>query len=186
MSVLTTTDGMSKVRARLRRRPARRVKPPVIFQMEALECGAASLAMVLAHYKRYVPLEELRVACGVSRDGSKASNVLKAARRYGMVAVGRRMDTEALSKLEPPAILFWEFNHFVVLNGFGRRLGKDVVYLNDPGSGPRVVNLADFNESFTGVVLTMSPGEGFRTGGRRPGVLASMPTRLRGSGACSR
>ncbi|AUY53069.1 NHLP family bacteriocin export ABC transporter peptidase/permease/ATPase subunit [Streptomyces sp. CB01881] len=181
MSVLTTTDGTSRLRAWLRRRPARRVKPPVIFQMEALECGAASLAMILAHYKRYVPLEELRVACGVSRDGSKASNVLKAARRYGLTATGRRMDTEALSKLAPPAILFWEFNHFVVLNGFGRRLGKDVVHLNDPGSGPRVVNLADFDESFTGVVLTMSPGEEFRPGGRRPGVLASMPTRLRGS-----
>ncbi|MFB7614013.1 NHLP family bacteriocin export ABC transporter peptidase/permease/ATPase subunit [Kitasatospora sp. NPDC056181] len=181
MSVLTTTDGTPRARSWPRRRPARRVKPPVIFQMEALECGAASLAMILAHYKRYVPLEELRVACGVSRDGSKASNVLKAARRYGLTATGRRMDTEALSKLAPPAILFWEFNHFVVLNGFGRRLGKDVVHLNDPGSGPRVVNLADFNESFTGVVLTMSPGEGFRPGGRRPGVLASMPTRLRGS-----
>ncbi|MFD8753247.1 NHLP family bacteriocin export ABC transporter peptidase/permease/ATPase subunit [Kitasatospora sp. NPDC059577] len=181
MSVLTTTGGTPKARAWPRRRPARRVKPPVIFQMEALECGAASLAMILAHYKRYVPLEELRVACGVSRDGSKASNVLKAARRYGLTATGRRMDTEALSKLAPPAILFWEFNHFVVLNGFGRRLGKDVVYLNDPGSGPRVVNLADFDESFTGVVLTMSPGEEFRPGGRRPGVLASMPTRLRGS-----
>ncbi|MEU8922617.1 NHLP family bacteriocin export ABC transporter peptidase/permease/ATPase subunit [Kitasatospora sp. NPDC048545] len=181
MSVLTTTGGTPKERAWPRRRPARRVKPPVIFQMEALECGAASLAMILAHYKRYVPLEELRVACGVSRDGSKASNVLKAARRYGLTATGRRMDTEALSKLAPPAILFWEFNHFVVLNGFGRRLGKDVVYLNDPGSGPRVVNLADFDESFTGVVLTMSPGEEFRPGGRRPGVLASMPTRLQGS-----
>ncbi|MBP0448678.1 NHLP family bacteriocin export ABC transporter peptidase/permease/ATPase subunit [Kitasatospora sp. RG8] len=181
MSVLTTTDGTPRARSWPRRRPARLVKPPVIFQMEALECGAASLAMILAHYKRYVPLEELRVACGVSRDGSKASNVLKAARRYGLTATGRRMDTEALSKLAPPAILFWEFNHFVVLNGFGRRLGKDVVHLNDPGSGPRVVNLADFNESFTGVVLTMSPGEGFRPGGRRPGVLASMPTRLRGS-----
>ncbi|MFH9354712.1 NHLP family bacteriocin export ABC transporter peptidase/permease/ATPase subunit [Kitasatospora sp. NPDC017646] len=181
MSVLTTTDGTSKTRARRRRRTARRVKPPVIFQMEALECGAASLAMVLAHYKRYVPLEELRVACGVSRDGSKASNVLKAARSYGLTATGRRMDIEALSKLEPPAILFWEFNHFVVLNGFGRRQGQDVVHLNDPGSGPRVVNLADFNESFTGVVLTMSRGEGFRPGGRRPGFLASMPTRLRGS-----
>ncbi|MFJ5229610.1 NHLP family bacteriocin export ABC transporter peptidase/permease/ATPase subunit [Kitasatospora sp. NPDC088391] len=176
-----TTSLLSRTRGLLRRRPARRVKPPVVFQMEALECGAASLAMVLAHYKRYVPLEELRVACGVSRDGSKASNVLKAARRYGLTATGRRMDTEALSKLAPPAVLFWEFNHFVVLNGFGRRLGRDVVHLNDPGTGPRVVELADFDESFTGVVLTMAPGPDFRPGGRRPGVLAGMPTRLRGS-----
>ncbi|MGW1071068.1 NHLP family bacteriocin export ABC transporter peptidase/permease/ATPase subunit [Streptomyces aureus] len=159
----------------------RRVRTPTVLQMEAVECGAASLAMVLAHHGRHVPLEELRIACGVSRDGSRASNLLKAARGYGLTAKGMQMDTAALAEVRGPAILFWEFNHYVVYDGTGRRFGRRGVYVNDPGKGRRFVPMDDFDSSFTGVVLVMEPGPGFRKGGRRPGVLGAMPARLRGT-----
>ncbi|MFJ5217345.1 NHLP family bacteriocin export ABC transporter peptidase/permease/ATPase subunit [Streptomyces sp. NPDC088354] len=150
--------------------------------MEAVECGAASLAMVLGHYGRHVPLEELRIACGVSRDGSRASNLLKAARGYGLRAKGMQMETAALSGVRAPAVLFWEFNHYVVYDGMGRRLGRRGVHVNDPDKGRRFVPLEDFDTSFTGVVLTFEPGLDFQRGGRRPGVLAALPARLRGTG----
>ncbi|WP_307128323.1 NHLP family bacteriocin export ABC transporter peptidase/permease/ATPase subunit [Streptomyces sp. B1I3] len=157
------------------------VRTPTVLQMEALECGAASLAMVLAHYGRHVPLEELRIACGVSRDGSRASNVLKAARSYGLQAKGMQMETAALAEVRAPAILFWEFNHYVVYEGTGRRLGRRGVYINDPAKGRRFVPAEDFDTSFTGVVLVLEPGEGFRRGGRKPGVMSALPARLRGT-----
>ncbi|MDX3077125.1 NHLP family bacteriocin export ABC transporter peptidase/permease/ATPase subunit [Streptomyces sp. MI02-7b] len=153
-----------------------------MLQMEAVECGAASLAMVLGHYGRHVPLEELRIACGVSRDGSRASNLLKAARGYGLRAKGMQMETAALSGVRAPAVLFWEFNHYVVYDGMGRRLGRRGVHVNDPDKGRRFVPLEDFDTSFTGVVLTFEPGLDFQRGGRRPGVLAALPARLRGTG----
>jgi NHLM bacteriocin system ABC transporter peptidase/ATP-binding protein len=149
--------------------------------MEAVECGAASLAMVLGHYGRHVPLEELRIACGVSRDGSRAGNLLKAARSYGLTAKGMQMDLAALAGVRAPAVLFWEFNHYVVYDGMGRRFGRRGVFVNDPGKGRRFVSLEEFDGSFTGVVLTMEPGEDFVRGGRRPGVLGAMPARLRGT-----
>ncbi|WP_393073894.1 NHLP family bacteriocin export ABC transporter peptidase/permease/ATPase subunit [Streptomyces sp. LN704] len=157
------------------------VRTPTVLQMEAVECGAASLAMVLGHHGRYIPLEELRIACGVSRDGSRASNLLKAARGYGLTAKGMQMDTAALAEVQAPAILFWEFNHYVVYDGMGRRLGRRGVHINDPGKGRRFVPMEDFDTSFTGVVLVMEPGPGFRAGGRRPGILGAMPARLRGT-----
>src|SRR5690606_5723188 len=160
---------------------ARTVRTPTVLQMEAVECGAASLAMVLGHYGRHVPLEELRIACGVSRDGSRASNLLKAARSYGLTAKGMQMDTAALAEVQGPAILFWEFNHYVVYDGMGRRFGRRGVYINDPGKGRRFVPLEDFDGSFTGVVLVMEPGKDFKKGGRKPGVLGAMPARLRGT-----
>ncbi len=157
------------------------VRSPTVLQMEAVECGAASLAMVLGHFGRHVPLEELRIACGVSRDGSRASNVLKAARSYGLQAKGMQMEPAALAEVRGPAILFWEFNHYVVYDGMGRRLGRRGVHINDPGKGRRFVPMEEFDSSFTGVVLTFEPGDGFRRGGRKPGVMGAMPARLRGT-----
>ncbi|MEU8689405.1 NHLP family bacteriocin export ABC transporter peptidase/permease/ATPase subunit [Streptomyces sp. NPDC048665] len=157
------------------------VRTPTVLQMEAVECGAASLAMVLAHYGRHVPLEELRIACGVSRDGSRASNLLKAARSYGLTAKGMQMDLAALAEVAAPAILFWEFNHYVVYDGMGRRFGRRGVYINDPAKGRRFVPMEEFDGSFTGVVLVLEPGDGFSKGGRKAGVLGAMPARLRGT-----
>ncbi|WP_367130937.1 MULTISPECIES: NHLP family bacteriocin export ABC transporter peptidase/permease/ATPase subunit [Streptomyces] len=149
--------------------------------MEAVECGAAALAMVLGHHGRHVPLEELRIACGVSRDGSRASNLLKAARSYGLTAKGMQMDLAALAGVRAPAVLFWEFNHYVVYDGTGRRFGRRGVYVNDPAKGRRFVPMEEFDSAFTGVVLTFEPGPDFRRAGRRPGVAGAMPARLRGT-----
>ncbi|MFJ8952968.1 MULTISPECIES: NHLP family bacteriocin export ABC transporter peptidase/permease/ATPase subunit [unclassified Streptomyces] len=149
--------------------------------MEAVECGAAALAMILAHHGRHIPLEELRIACGVSRDGSRASNLLKAARSYGMTAKGMQMEPAALAEVQGPAILFWEFNHYVVYDGMGRRFGRRGVHINDPDKGRRFVPMEDFDTSFTGVVLVLEPGDDFRTGGRKPGIMTALPARLRGT-----
>ncbi|WP_406136938.1 NHLP family bacteriocin export ABC transporter peptidase/permease/ATPase subunit [Streptomyces sp. NBC_01089] len=176
--------GHGRRRARPAPRPRirhRRVRTPTVLQMEAVECGAAALAMVLAHHGRHVPLEELRIACGVSRDGSRASNLLKAARRYGMTAKGMQMEPAALAEVKAPAILFWEFNHYVVHDGMGRRFGRRGVHINDPDKGRRFVPAEEFDSSFTGVVLVLEPGDDFHAGGRRPGVLRALPARLRGT-----
>jgi NHLM bacteriocin system ABC transporter peptidase/ATP-binding protein len=144
--------------------------------MEAAECGAACLAMVLAHHELHVPLEELRLKCGVTRDGTKASNVLKAARSYGFTARGYRKDPEQLREMRMPVIVLWNFNHFLVVEGFRR--GK--VYLNDPASGSRVVSEEEFDQSFTGVVLTFEPGPEFRPGGRPPSATLALKRRFVG------
>ena len=143
---------------------ARRVRTPTVLQMEATECGAACLAIVLRHYGRVVPLLELRQVCGVSRDGSDAASLVRAARLYGLEGKGFRMDLAALRRQRMPLVLFWEFNHFLVLEGFrGNR-----VALNDPATGPRWLSLEAFRAGFTGVVLELRPGPGFRRGGRAP------------------
>jgi ATP-binding cassette subfamily C protein len=154
-----------------------RVKTPTVLQMEAVECGAAALGMILGYHGKYVPLAELRHACGVSRDGVTAANVLKAARNYGLVAKGFKKSLESLQQLRPPFVVFWHFNHFLVVDGFG----SDRVYLNNPAAGAVAVSYQDFDEGYTGVVLVMEPGEDFQPGGRKPSVIAALSHRLRGS-----
>ena len=155
-------------------------KVPVIMQMEALECGAACLTMVLAYYEKWVPLEKVRVDCGVSRDGSNAGNVLKAARYYGLEADGYKLEVQTLMEHATfPCIIHWNFNHFVVLDGFR---GKKAI-LNDPARGRVEVTMEEFDESFTGICLLFSPGENFVPEGKPKSVLAFAAKRLKGAEA---
>ena len=150
------------------------------MQMEALECGAACLTMVLAYYGRWVPLEQVRADCGVSRDGSKAINILKAARSYGLTARGMTYSTKALAeKAKCPCILFWNFNHFVVLRGIA---GK-YAYINDPARGQVRVPMEDFEKAFTGVVLTFDKTDAFEEGGNPPSTFRAALERISGMGS---
>jgi len=152
-----------------------RIKVPTILQMEATECGAASLAMILAHYKLWIPLEKLRQQCGVTRDGSNAKNILRAARALGCEAKAFARDADKLrAKKEFPIIVHWEFNHFVVMEG----VKKDTVYLNDPATGRRTVKWADFRTSYTGVYLRIIPKEKFKPAGRRYNVFKAVAAKL--------
>jgi NHLM bacteriocin system ABC transporter peptidase/ATP-binding protein len=165
--------------AALPKPPKKRVKTPTVLQMEAVECGAAALAIIMAQLKRWVPLEELRQECGVSRDGSKASNMLRAARKYGLVAKGFKYDSlEKLYELKLPVILFWNFNHFLVLEGFD---GDKKVFLNDPAQGPRVISLDELDTGYSGVVMQFEPGPEFKTGGTAPNMMPALRRRLEGS-----
>lgn len=159
------------------RRP-RPVNTPTVLQIEALECGAAALGIVLAHYGRWVPLEELREECGVSRNGSRASNVVRAARRYGLDAQGVKLEPQALRNLQPPVILHWNLDHFVVFEGFLRR-GR--VRINDPRFGKRVLPEEELDESVTGVALLAEPGERFARAGEPPRLWHSLQRRLIGA-----
>ena len=154
-------------------------KVPQVMQMEALECGAACLAMILAYYGRWVPLERVRADCGVSRDGSKASNILKAARSYGLTAKGMSYSTSALRRKGSfPCIVFWNFNHFVVLRGFK---GKNA-FINDPARGEVKVPLDQFEDAFTGIVLQFEKTDDFEPGGSKPDTKRYALKRLKGLG----
>jgi len=152
---------------------------PVIMQMEALECGAASLSMILAFHGKWLPLEQVRKDCGVSRDGSSAKNLLKAARNYGMTAKGYRCDTSSLEQMEVPCILHWGFNHFVVFCGFD----KEKAVINDPARGMVKISREELDREFTGVVLSMTPGEQFEKGGRPKSIVPFAKQRLKGTGS---
>ena len=148
-----------------------RFRTRTVFQMEAVECGAASLAMILQHYGLVTPLEQLRINCGVSRDGSTAKNMLSAARKYGLKAQGWKKELDGLWDLGAPAVLFWNFNHFVVLEGVDAK----GCWLNDPAMGRRRVTWDEMDASFSGIVLTFEPTPAFKPGGERPSVVRAQP-----------
>jgi len=155
-------------------------KVPVVMQMEALECGAACLAMVLAYYHKWIPLEQVRVDCGVSRDGSNAKNIVLAARNYGLEARAYKMEPETLKQKGTfPCIVHWNFDHFIVVCGFK----KNRVYINDPARGNLVVSMEEFDEAFTGVCMFFAPTEEFEPSGSRKSMVQYALTRLKGARA---
>ena len=155
-------------------------KVPVVMQLEALECGAAALAMVMAYYEKWVPLEQVRLDCGVSRDGSKAKNIYLAAERYGFDVSAYKMSPEALKEEGKfPCIIHWNMNHFVVLNGFKGKW----VYLNDPARGTVKISYEEFDNAFTGIVIIPVPSENFEPGGKKRSTIDFARKRLVGAGA---
>jgi ATP-binding cassette subfamily C protein len=157
--------------------PPKRAACPTVLQMEAVECGAASLSMILGHHRKFLPLPDLRQACGVSRDGSKASNVLKAARGVGLEAKGYKKSVEECFNYEPPFIAFWMSNHFLVVEGWNAR----TVFLNDPAAGKREVSLEEFRMGFSNVILTFAKTDAFEPGGHPPKLLPRLLPRLQTS-----
>ena len=154
-------------------------KVPIVMQMEALECGAACLCMILAYYNKWIPLEQVREDCGVSRDGSNAHNILMASKGYGLNAVGYKYEPEALREYGKfPCIIHWNMNHFVVVDGF--RGNK--VYLNDPAKGAYSVTMEAFDEAFTGICIQFEPDIGFVPSGKQKSMLSFASKRLKGTG----
>ena len=152
---------------------------PVVIQQEALECGAASLTMVMAYYNKWLPPEQVRMDCGVSRDGANAKNILRAARSYGMTAKGFRYEPEALRKKGKfPCIIHWNMNHFVVCCGFRGRYA----YINDPAKGNLKITMEEFDRSFTGICMIITPADSFEPGGKRKSILKFAQGRLSGTG----
>ena len=154
-----------------------RVTTPIVLQMHATECGAACLGSVLAHFGRWVPLTELRDRCEVSRDGSSAASILRAARHYGLECSGLSLRVDQLKKVELPLILFWQFSHFVVLEGYD----EGHFHLNDPATGRRTLSAEEFAKDYSGIALRFKRGADFETGGERPGLFRQLGTLLHGS-----
>ncbi len=157
----------------------KKLKVPVVMQMEALECGAACVCMIAAYYKKWIPLTQVRADCGVSRDGSVAKNMLAAARSYDFEAAGYRLEPAGLDSLTLPAIIHWNFNHFVVLCGINAKKGK--VYINDPARGRVTISMQEFDQSFTGIALSMKPTENFKPEGKPKSVFTFAKRCLRGA-----
>jgi NHLM bacteriocin system ABC transporter peptidase/ATP-binding protein len=147
--------------------------------MEAVECGAAALGIVLGHYGRWATLEELRLACGVSRDGSRASHIAAAARQYGMRVEAFRLEPAHLAGMKMPLIAHWGMNHFMVIEGLGARHA----HVNDPASGPRRITMEELDRNFTGVAISLEPGPDFLKGGEKPRAMGGILRRLRGNEA---
>ena len=160
----------------MKRSKSRVFNTPLIFQMEAVECGAASLAIILGFYGRYIPLEQLRVECGVSRDGSKASNVLKVGQKHDLDSAGFSRELNEMRSLSAPCIIFWEFNHFVVFEGYR----KGIYYINDPAFGKRQLNESEFSESFTGITLEFNPSSNFKRYGKSYSVIRDVLKWIKG------
>src|SRR6202789_2094409 len=155
-------------------RKYRPVRTPTVLQMEAAECGAASLAIILEYHGRYVPLDVLRDDCGVSRDGSNAFYIKEAARSHGLEGKAIRKPADGLFNRPPPFIVFWEWNHFLVAEGLKR--GR--VYINDPASGRRTISFDEFERGYSGIALTFEPGPRFVKEGKRPSALVGLVRRL--------
>ncbi len=153
----------------------KRVKTPTLIQMEAVECGAASLGIVLAYMGRFVTLEELRVTCGITRDGSTIYNMKRAALQYGLDAKAYKKDMEELFELPGPFVVFWGYNHFLVVEGFT----KDSVFLNDPATGPRKIPIDEFEKMYSQVVVTFEKNADFTEGGQASSIWPGMLDRLR-------
>jgi len=155
---------------------------PTVLQMESVECGAASLAMILAYHGRFVPLEDLRILCGVSRDGAKASTMLTAARSLGLTAKGFQAEADKLKEFTEPVIIFWAFQHFMVVEGVRTRFGRTAVRVNDPAAGQRWMDWEEFDSGFTGIILQFEKGPDFQTGGSESRVLSALLSRRMPSG----
>ncbi|MDE0038603.1 MAG: cysteine peptidase family C39 domain-containing protein [Gammaproteobacteria bacterium] len=155
----------------------KRLTTPILLQMHASECGAACLGSILGHFGRWAPLTELREKCEVSRDGSSAASIMRAARHYGLECSGLSVRAEALKKVDLPVIVFWQFSHFLIVEGFDSRH----FYLNDPSTGRRRVSAEEFNKGYSGIALRFKLGEDFERGGERPGLFSQLNALLAGS-----
>lgn len=164
----------STILAKIEKLFPKRLKTPTVLQMEATECGAASLNMIMGYYGLWLPLERVREECGVGRDGSSASNIVKAARNFGLIAMGKRYSVDRLKEVPLPVILHWEFNHFLVLEA----IDDKYAYLNDPAIGHRSVPLEEFRSSYTGICIALSPGDDFVKGGTPYSVTKTVWQRL--------
>ena len=154
-------------------------KVPTVLQMEATECGAAALAMILAYYGRHIPLEQLRLETDVSRDGVNAMSIKHAAEHHCLEGHGYSRNLNSLLKMSAPSIIFWEYNHFVVFEG----VKGNCAYINDPAFGRRKLTLKELEEGYSNVVLTFSPKEGFTKTKEKKGWIGDLLQRLDGYGA---